>query len=85
MLSQYSVEDAEGCKVEEDVDNVGGEFNALLPLFPQDTGQGQEQRLCRGRGRQRGTLGLAHDVCKAWNSRRQTHYYNTKTHSSYSY
>ena len=34
----------EGGKTEEGVDNIGGQVNALLPVLPQDTGQGKKQR-----------------------------------------
>ncbi len=41
------MEDGEGGEAEEDVDNVGGELYALLPVLLQHTSKGQEERLWR--------------------------------------
>ena len=49
MLGQLSVEDGEGGETEEDIDDVGGEIDALLPVVSQNPGQSQEQRFWRGR------------------------------------
>jgi len=41
------MEDTEGREAEEDKDDVGGQFYALLPFLSQNPCQGQDQRLCQ--------------------------------------
>lgn len=45
VMYEYPMEIREGGETEEDVDDIGGELDALLPVISQNSCQCQEQRL----------------------------------------